>query len=534
MALTQVKVQEIVARCVAHHWGVPEFQRGFVWTPSKVRDLMDSLFAGFPIGTLLLWKSDSPVEPQSGQDAHAPEAWLVDGQQRTTALCLLFGRKPYWWSDAYEWNQALKDFDVRFSPSQHQEPLFVLTSAVTRDDRRWVRVRDVLNAVDEELSALASSYLQQNSLGLEGFGATFSRLDRVRKVGEIQLVAFEETRDLEDMVEIFARLNQAGTKVTEADVFLALAASRNPGWVRTEFRPFVAELEDQGFNLEPNLLFRSLIAIGAGKARFKEVADSFWDNEAKLTWRQAVDAWKRGIAALGEYGILSADILPTKNALLPLVLIIHKFKGGFRSDRAFAWFLHATRSRRYSGSAITTLEEDFALIENQASFDGAIEALRAKLEQWRPFQADDFWVDYRDPFLQLLLYLLAYSRGARDWGPGHPRLGFEGNQLLEGFNPDWHHIFPRAYLRSYGRSEKDLNLLANIAVVQQGTNIRIGRSEPARYIERYAIDDELLGQQLVPSDRGLFIADKYDDFLEERGRLLAGAANDFLARLSQG
>ena len=139
-----------------------------------------------------------------------------------------------------------------------------------------------------------------------------------------------------------------------------------------------------------------------------------------------------------------------------------------------------------------------------------------------------------DRLTRLYLYVLAYSRGARDWGVGRQRLGFEGSELLDGFSPDWHHIFPRAYLRENEIPEKDINLMANIAVVRPETNIRIGKKEPMSYMQRYNIDDELLQQQSIPTDRSMFCADKYYDFLETRAEMLADASNAFFSRLERG
>jgi uncharacterized protein with ParB-like and HNH nuclease domain len=88
MGLEQATVREIVDKAVTHKWGIPEFQRGFVWTPQKVRDLVDSLWRGYPIGSYLIWYGDAYQEPRTQDDAQAPDAWVVDGQQRTTAFCL--------------------------------------------------------------------------------------------------------------------------------------------------------------------------------------------------------------------------------------------------------------------------------------------------------------------------------------------------------------------------------------------------------------------------------------------------------------
>ena len=75
---------------------VPEFQRKFVWKPSKTKDLVDSLWRGYPIGTFLLWES-SYSSPRSALGTQSQKQWIIDGQQRVTSLALVFAKKPSWW-----------------------------------------------------------------------------------------------------------------------------------------------------------------------------------------------------------------------------------------------------------------------------------------------------------------------------------------------------------------------------------------------------------------------------------------------------
>src|SRR2546427_10131754 len=109
-----LKVWELVNRSVSHQLSVPEFQRGFVWKPTQVRDLAESLWLDYPVGSLLIWNSRAGVEERVAQDGQRPNLWVVDGQQRCTALSILFGRKPYWWPSAEDWDKTLKRFDIRF------------------------------------------------------------------------------------------------------------------------------------------------------------------------------------------------------------------------------------------------------------------------------------------------------------------------------------------------------------------------------------------------------------------------------------
>ena len=146
MAFEQVKTHDIVERAVAHSWSIPEFQRGFVWKPSQVRDLAESLWYDYPIGSLLVWNSHGPAEEQHAHDAQKPGLWVVDGQQRTSALCILHGRKPYWWPSADEWNDTLRKYDIRFDINATEPPFFLVANAPIKSttSARYIPVRDIL------------------------------------------------------------------------------------------------------------------------------------------------------------------------------------------------------------------------------------------------------------------------------------------------------------------------------------------------------------------------------------------------------
>lgn len=532
MGLEQAEIRSIIEKAVSHKWGIPEFQRGFVWPPQKVRDLIDSLWRGYPVGSFLLWYGEYQ-ESRSAEDAEIPNAWIIDGQQRTVALCLLFGRKPYWWEK--DWNEALSHHDVRFNILAEGEPYFSLRTAAMRGagEHAWVSVREILNADDNRLSEIVTNILQVLGLPSNKFGQLWMRLDSVRKIRDIIIPVVTVMLDLEDVTEIFARLNSAGTKVTEADIALALAASQNKGWVREKFLPFLKELEEAGYDIDPNILFRSCVGIGLKKARLKDVPKNYWKSNVMLeSWFKTEKAWRLTISYLENKGILCTDILPAKNALIPLVILSDLHYDLFSTNRPFLWLLHATRVGRYSGSALTTLESDLHAIQNAKTGQEGLESIMAKMPQWQPFTKEDFLQDYRDRFLRLIMYLVMYNRKARDW-VSRQRLGFHGSELLERFNPDWHHIFPRAYLRQNKIPEEKWDVFANIAVMSPSTNIKLGSKNPMGYLDRYNIDSELLAEQLIPRDRNILCIERYVEFLEIRAQSLADEANLFIQKLME-
>jgi len=539
-------VYEIVDRAVQHEWSIPEFQRGFVWKQKQVRDLAESLWSGYPVGSLLVWNSKGDAEPRIALDAQAPANWLVDGQQRTTALCLLFGRKPYWWSDSDDWNKKLRKFDIRFDVTATDDTCFRTANAVIRKDKtdRYVKVSTLLNldtAKPEhqaELSALAKRISEQGLCdGMDAMDI-YQRLDRVRKVRDKDLVAVTVDHDLEDVVEIFSRLNSRGTRVTEADIYLGIVAARNQGWVRDSFLPYLRDLAEFGFGVSPNLLFRCLTGIGAKKTRFKEVDDDFWSPASiEPAWRRTTSAWGNMISFFKEYGICSNGILPTEAALVTITALLDRF-ADTPPEPALYWFVQASILGRYTGSGTTSLNEDLQDVEDGESLKDAVRRLLRRIPHESAIEPEFFLKWYTDGRAgRFLLYLMVFANGAKDWDIRSHRIGFDGQEVLSNFWPQFHHIFPKKYLSTKQTpddievDEDEINALANIAVIGPSVNIRIGKKDPMSYIQKYEITADKLQQQYIKPDVVAVAKPDFTDWLNGRAEVLTAKANELLKAL---
>lgn len=537
MGYSSAKLTEIVDRSVQHKWSIPEFQRGFVWKPKQVCDLIESLWLDYPVGTLLVWDSSGVVETRSASDAKTPPQWLVDGQQRTTAFCILSGRKPYWWNEG--WDSTVRRYDIRFDVHARVPPYFVVANAATRKakETRFIPVRKVLaldTSKDNDQRQLQELAKQIKVDGFcDGMDAmeVFTRLDRLRKVRDKEVVLVTVDNELEDVVEIFARLNGRGTRVTEADVYLGVVAARAPGWVRDEYLPFVRSLGEAGFDVTPNLVFRTLTGIGKKRIRYKFIDDSFWDAQSiKPAWARAKDAWGLTIKQFKDRGVSGNALLPADNALVPLVSLMDKYPDQ-QFDRVFYWFLQASRFGRYSASGTTSMEEDLREIEDSSSITDALERLLRRIAYLPPLSKDDFLRDYADArFGRLLLYLLVCKNAATDWDEKGVRIGFDGSDLLVGFQPQFHHIFPSAFLGNTVDSQK-IDGLANIAIIGPKINIRISKQNPMNYFDRYQISNEKLAQQLIAKETRTTPISEYCEWLDRRAESLARAGNSYLESL---
>jgi len=517
---------------------------------------VESLYRNYPIGSFLLWDSSAYQESKTAQGSQA-SLWIVDGQQRTTALCLLLGQKPYWWPDARDWNKTLDRYDVLVNllPEAKDDRLeFALPNPVRRRDPRWFSVREILSREKvEDLTHLSQEVAKRVAkvpdAAMEVFRKIHGRMQRLWQIRERDIPTIKINHEVEDVAEIFARLNQAGTRVKEADVVLALAAVRNPGWVRKDYLPFRNDLEDRGWDLDAGIFIRTMTGIGCGRARLIEVPKDFWNPEnLPRHWKRTIECISEVVWRLAEFGITSNELLPSTNSLIPLFVLHFKWRGSsnYAFQPALHWFLLANRDGRYSGSAITALNEDVRAIMEAPTFKDALCRLHERLRVSPKIEGEEFLSRYDragNRFLRLMLYLLLFHCNAPDWLDG-TRLGYDktGSPITKGFQPQWHHIYPRSVLRKAGKADEEIHALANITVLNERTNVnKLAGKEPWRYIRDYEISREALKAHLIPDSfleaMGTDALEErwdirhYDDFLLERALLLAREANTFLEGL---
>lgn len=512
---------------------IPEFQRGFVWSPEKTKNLVDSLWRGYPIGTILLWESKYS-SPRVSLGSQYQKLWVVDGQQRITSLSLIFGKKPYWWADAMEWNRCYEKYNVLVNISRPKDSLeFALPNPIRKMSPEWVSVRNIL--ISENLSKDAEETAKKIK---QDFSEVHEKLQSVRKIEHYPLYEIIVDHEVEDVAEIFTRLNMAGVKVRESDVIIALVAAKQEGWVRENFNPFLRSLEESGFEIDPAILIRSLAVIGKGIARLKDIPEDFWEGSEgfRKGWDKTTDSIRYVVKKMNEVGILSSELLPSHNALIPIFVLYSKFGNTFNFNKALRWFLLTTGDGRYSGSAITTLDRDIRSINASPTFDDAINTLTQPLRIAHSFTKDDFLKHYSDDYLRLILYLLIFRNDAKDWICQDVKIGYDRslNDLNIGFKPEWHHFFPKKVLKDEKVDDTKINILANIVVLNEKANRKFKSNPPEKYLNDYNVDAKRLQEQLIPTNKDVWNVKRYDEFLDKRADTLANEATQYLEGLKNG
>ena len=337
------------------------------------------------------------------------------------------------------------------------------------------------------------------------------------------------------MVDIFNKVNTGGTHLSQADIALAKVGAEWPE-ARDELKRRTRKWRGAGFNFKLDWLLRCVTTTTTGEARFRSLNGVSPDK-----FREGLERAEGSIDYLldrisSRLGIDHDRVLGSKYSFPTMVRYLVE-RGGRISDhrdrdRLLYWYLHTILWGRYSGSTETVMNQDLEAIEGGP---GALDRLIALLRRDRgdlrlmPSHFEGWSVSAR-PYP--ILYVLTRVQHARDWGT---RVELSNHNLGHLTNLNLHHIFPKSRLYKCGYTMQQVNQIANLTFLTQETNLKISNADPAVYLQEYAAKyPGGLESHWVPMDPCLWRLENYPDFLTERRRLLAEAANTFMDSLASG
>ena len=564
--LNWIRTEEIV---------IPEIQRPFVWSANKVRDFIDSLYHGYPVGYLITWPK-SEVSLRGGESSNR-ERILIDGQQRTMALrAALLGKKVL--------TKKYKEQQIQIAFHPDQESFAVATKAI-RNNPEWISDISIVFNSNSGLFRLIEEYCERND-ELD----KYEMAERIGKLYEIRnnslgVIDLNEDIDIETVVEIFVRINGTGVRLSAADFIMSkLAASEqynghllrqsidyfchlatvpeaynrlteDRAFANTDYFRSIEWLKGWSDNIYVPAYTDMLRVVFASKFKrgdLTNLVDLLSGDSAEETFRQLDDSiqhyinetnFKRFVVILRSAGFVDASMLTAKNAVnsaytLFLILRTQNVNASQIERLVRRWFVMSVLTERYSGEPQATLSED---VRNMSAEDG-VEVYLESLE--RSGLSNAFW---NEEFLQKLnasgpknVYFnvfLASQIKANDKGFLSRDLTVQN--LFEG-QRDMHHVFPKNHLLRLGVAKNQHNQLANLAATQKEINIAIGDRAPATYFS--ALQEgcrngeppygglnnseelqENLDAHCIPE--GDF--ENYDEFLKKRRQLMVNKIRDY-------
>lgn len=476
---------------------IPEFQREYVWKPGKAPHLIDSLYKGFPISSLLLWQSTDEIkarrrDPRPGRGSIN---WLIDGQQRMITMARTLAGD--------------EGIDVIFHPD---DEVFRLSNAATKNDRNWFRVAEIW---DDELYR----QLRRNLDGGRIADRREQRFEKLRKVldYEIPLVRMID-HSFKDAVEAFTRINTLGVKLKREDIASAQVAAQHSGFIAEGVSPYLEELRAQGFTrMNVMHLFRACAFVAQPDGRNRTPLHELESKVVLNAWADTKRATGEALDLIrSELGLVNMSVLWSGALVVPVIALCATLAPKHRDAPGIAaWLALAALVHRYSGATETALDQDLRACRSS----DPLGALLSNLRQERPSLTatpEDFEGFIADRSALLAMYIACRHRGILDF--------YTGAKIFMQKSIDRHHIMPRSQFDAPKRAQADC--IANIAFISGDVNKSIGQAGPEVYLK--SLKSKVLMSQCVPTDPGLWFVESAPEFWQTRKELLAEAFNEFV------
>lgn len=563
MGQQDLKIHELVAKIERGDIRLPEMQRQYVWHQTRVRDLLDSLYRGYPSGTILTWETDEGVatrdfalEQESGGKSFQ---LLLDGQQRLTSLLAIIRGKPV------HVRGRVRPIDILFN-LEHPGAMEVITEVNEDDDTdedvttnedvaeasedellkrfdrmafvvssrklaalpHWVSVTEVFRESSDTPFLKAAGV---NSMEDSRYDKYTSRLKQLRGIGDYQyrVHILDRDKSYEEVTEIFVRVNSLGAKLRSSDLALAqiTATWRNSLNI---FQRFEETCKNQGFDLDLSIHLKNLVSFATGQSRFRAVSGLSKDHIEK-GWEAAKQGMDFALNFLrSNAGIDSPALLSSPFIIISIANYSHFKDYHLTPDEARLlryWVLVANVKARYSrGSSETFLDQDLAAIRRGEGIPGLLQLLRTQVGRLDVLPSDLENRNSRSAYVKTM-FLAFREQDATDWRDQLViSLKHSGTQHTLQF----HHIFPQGVLKKLDLSKAMINDICNLSFISGRTNRKISDKEPSLYLP--AIVDEqgedALTKQSIPTDEAVWQVRAYDDFLARRRQLVADRLNEFL------
>lgn len=563
------------------HWieedkiGLPEMQRPFVWKSIQVRDLIDSLYRGYPIGFIVTWQNPDAALKNGGKGQN--KEIIIDGQQRITALkAALEGHKIV--DDKY----LSKRIYIAFNPTTEE---FATRSAAIAKDPKWIPDISIFNqpSFDEFEYVINNS----QSLGLPGnkLNTIIQKLKAISE-SEIGVINLDSKLPIDQVTDIFNRINQKGTRLSSADFAMSRLSSdvthhgndlrkeieyfiqiyndsvladnikqMDPDFADSEYYQHIAWAKNENTTIfDPDFgdLLHICLGIGFLRGRLSQLISliSGRDFETKTYTEEAMaksyqklnetiqyvlneSNFKRYILLLKSLGIVDKNYakLPDSYTNFGYILYLYLKKyTNFNNDEiekyTKQWILMSALTKRYGSSPETGFDKDLRLLAENNSNNQLVEFFNDVITD---NLTDEFWN------LTLPNNLVAQTTQLTNWrifqmsqihAKSHAWLEkdkFTADTINEQGNV--HHIFPKAYLRKNGFKQSEYNQVANYVWITQPRNLEIGDRAPKDYMTDMETTKYHSGENdqanAIPKDLNELDYHQYDHFLNERRKLMA-------------
>lgn len=401
MAKAEASVEELVSMIERGELRLPEMQRRYIWRSTRVRDLLDSLYRGYPSGAILLWETDEAIPLRDFAGIQEPNPYqstrfLLDGQQRLTSLWATIrgkpvtvrGRKkpiellfnlehPEELALVTEVNEESDEDLIEDEADSTEDELqrrfnkmtFVVTTRKLSNLTQWVKVSEVFKTDSDAPFLKRAGVSGFDDARYEKYSQRLARLRAIRKY-VYRMDVLERHLSYDEVTEIFVRVNSLGAKLRSSDLALAQITAKWRNSLKV-FEGFQAQWAKKGYDLDLGIYLKNLIALATGQSRFLTVGS--------LTLEQLQDGWKKASLAM-EFALnfLRSNVDIDSPAMLssPFMIVTLGYLGHMRgyqispeeADKLRFWVLTANAKGSYSNFLI---ERRRLIVEQLNAFIGS-------------------------------------------------------------------------------------------------------------------------------------------------------------------
>lgn len=516
--------------------GLPDLQRPFVWKDNKVRELLDSMLKGYPIGYIMLWDSPDNYDKKGsiGTDDKMfkqPDDLVIDGQQRLTALLASLYGIP-----VKDKNYKERNIKISFNPLTRE---FAVWTPAYERNAEWISVISDAFKADEDhnIAKFRKEYIKT---------VNESRLkNKSNELSEDEEVSIEENiKDLldlksyslptlkifnnateQDVADIFVRVNSGGQNLTEKNFIETLIAVYNSD-IHEQIDKFCEESRipaqgtsyNQILTVDPAHLIRMAVGVGFRRARLRYaymllrgkdlktgiVTDETREENLNI-FKNALDLvvnlnnWHAFMNLYSEAGYINDSIIASSNAIVFSYVLYLIGKYDYKVPEVQLrkiikkWIFMSTITLFYTGSTESEVEKQFADLRNIKTASEFVNYLDNEIKT--QFTEDYFAVTLPNElnssssnspawfgYIAALNVLSTPLLFATTTLSHYFTLGSSGTKN----SIDKHHIFPKNYLTSIGfENDRDRNQIANFTYLDYATNIDISDDAPIDYVSRY-------------------------------------------------
>ncbi|AHH48943.1 DUF262 domain-containing protein [Pseudomonas aeruginosa] len=567
MAKAEASVEELVSMIERGELRLPEMQRQYVWRSTRVRDLLDSLYRGYPSGAILLWETDEAVPLQDFAVSQSTNPYqstrlLLDGQQRLTSLSAVIRGEPV------SVRGRRRPIDLLFN-LEHPDQLAVVTEVEENGDDEddadddseligdetdstedellkrfnkmtfvvatrkleqlphWVKVSEVFKTDNDAPFLKRAGISGFDDPRYEKYSQRLARLRGIRKY-VYRMDVLERTLSYDEVTEIFVRVNSLGAKLRSSDLALAQITAKWRHSLQT-FQDFQKACAKTGFDLDLGLHLKNLMAFATGQSRF-QIVGSLNVEKLQKAWKEACDGMEFALNFLrSNLGIDSPALLSSPFLLVVLAYFGHSRNYALSNDEARQlryWALMANAKGRFSrGSSETILDQDLASIRQGGAVSELIDRLRLQFGRL-DITAEELEGRNQRSALFKTMFLAFRAAGAKDWR-SHLTIALDHSGAQHRLQ--FHHIFPKAVLKT-SLTAREADDIANLAFIGGKTNRAISDKAPAVYLPPLVdqLGEPAFSAQCIPVEASLLEVGSYKAFLLERRKRIATALNTFV------